>query len=361
MKNKKLQFVLGLVLGVFLVWFLFKDTNWRELGRAITHAHWGWITVSLGGVLISFVTRVQRWSYIVRTSKPVSFRHLFNATQIGFLANFTLPARAGEAIRALVLGRLAQLPFTRSLAFVALDRVTDLIGLMATILVAALAFRPEADIHLPEFIYAAAIPADMVGRYALRLAFLLLLIVFSFVLLYLQQRLVIRISDRVLSVVSPRLAHYVHGLLQHFADGLHVFRSAADMARSVFFSLLTWSMFIVTYGTLLLAFGLDLPWYAPFVICSFLALAISVPGAPGFIGQFHFGVVIPIIILMPGPAMEQSYNTALAVAVVAHLLNVVPVLAVGIVSLYWEQLGLLQLSRESEQEQEVHTASQEAH
>lgn len=354
MKSKKIQFAIGLGIGVFLVWWLFRDTDWRELGHAISRAHWGWMAVSLAGVLVSFVTRVQRWSYIVRTAKPVSFRHLFSATQIGFLANFTLPARAGEAIRALVLGRLTQIPFTRSLAFVALDRLNDLFGLMVVILVAAFAYRPEADIHLPESIYSGTIPADLVSRYAFRVAMMLALVVVAFVVFFIKQRLVIRISDRVLGLISPRLAEYVHGLLQHFADGLQVFRSAGEMAKSLFFSMLTWASFLISYGAMLWAFDLNLPWYAPFVMLAFLALAISVPGAPGFIGQFHFGVVAPIVVLTPVTASqtaENIQNTALAVAVVGHLANVIPVFIVGIGCLYLEQLGLLQLSRESEEAQ----------
>lgn len=358
MKSKKIQFLLGLGFGVLLVWLLFRETNWVELGRAISRAHWGWIAVSLLGILVSFITRVQRWSYIVRTAKPVSFRHLFSATQIGFLANFTLPARAGEAIRALVLGRLTQIPFTRGLAFVALDRLNDLFGLLVVILVAAFAYRPEADIHLPESIYSGTIPADLVSRYAFRVAIMLAMIVAVFVLLYVKQRLVIGLSDRILGWVSPRFAHYVHGLLQHFVDGLQVFRSARDMAKSLMYSMFTWGLFILTYAALLRAFGLHLPWYAPFVTLAFLALAISVPGAPGFIGQFHFGIAVPMILLTPVTADQSAefiYNTALAVAIVGHLLNVFPVLIVGVACLYLEQLGLLQLRRESEEAQAAST------
>lgn len=388
MRSKKVQIALGLVIGAALVWWLFRGTDWGAVGRAIAQANWWWIGVSVVCVLVTFVTRIQRWSYIVRTAKPVSFRHMFSATQIGFLGNFVLPARAGEAVRALALARLANLPFSRALAFVALDRVTDLFGLMAVVLVAAFVFHPEQDIRLPPSIYAGVIPADMVSTYALRVALFIVLIVGAFVLLYVRQRLVLRLSDAVLGLLSRRLAARFHEILQHFADGLHVFRSGGDMAKSLFFSLLTWAVFIVTYLACAAAFGLQLPWYAPFIVLSFLALAISVPGAPGFIGQFHFGVAVPILMLMPavpvtytfgesaaevvaglasayaGPAAsclaeiprraaEQSLETAkglgLAVAIVAHLTNVFPVFAVGFYCLYREQMGLFQLRREAEE------------
>lgn len=385
--RKGIQFVLGLLLAAVLIWWLFRGVAWAAVGNAIMKANLWWIAVSIVGVLITFVTRVLRWRYIVRTAGNVSFRHMYSATQIGFLGNFILPARAGEAIRALVLGRLTGIPFSRCLAFVALDRVTDLFGLMAVILVTALAFRPEADLHLPAFLYNWVIPADMVSRNAFRVAMFILAIVGVFVLLYVKQQWMLRVSDRILGLVSVRLAERVHELLQHFAEGFHVFRSASDMAKSIFFSLVTWAFFVLTYDSVLLAFDLTLPWYAPFVILSFLAVAISVPGTPGFVGQFHFGVAVPIFMLMPvvpvyyafadasetlawsvavpiapwaGPvlaqlprtvcegALETVHGTGLAVAVIAHLINVFPVFAVGVWCLYREKFGLLQLQRETE-------------
>jgi hypothetical protein len=87
-----------------------------------------------------------------------------------------------------------------------------------------------------------------------------------------------------------------------------------------------------------------------------------VPGAPGFIGQFHFGLAVPTFMLMavdPGDlaAVNAAYNDALAVAIVGHLINVGPVFAAGLWCLWLENAGLLQLQRESENLQAVTGAS----
>lgn len=345
--KKWLQIGLGLILAVVLVWWIFRGTNWAELFNALRSMQIPWLLVAITAVLASFVTRVWRWGYIVRTAKPVSFWRLFSATQIGFLANFTLPARAGELIRALVLSRSSDLPVAKCLAFVALDRVTDIFGLMAVLLVSALTFHPENSGALtagvlPEWAMKLLDPSLI--REAMRTAAVLLAgLVGVFVVLYVKQDLMLRISDAVLGKISRGLAERAHVLFQHFADGLHVFRSKRDMAKSLAFSFVTWGLFAITYQALMLAFDLPVPWYASFLLLSLVAVVISIPGTPGFVGQFHAAVYAGIFLTAP----DTNADVARAVAIVAHLFNLVPVVIVGIYCLYHDHMGLLELRRES--------------
>ena len=94
--KKKIQIVIGIIIGVLLLWSLFKDTDWQEVWQVIRSAHIAWMLMGLLLLLLSFFIRVWRWGYIVNPVVSVSFWRLFSATQIGFMANFILPARAGE-------------------------------------------------------------------------------------------------------------------------------------------------------------------------------------------------------------------------------------------------------------------------
>ncbi|NIA14364.1 MAG: flippase-like domain-containing protein, partial [Nitrospiraceae bacterium] len=327
--KKKIQVLAGILLGVFLLWVVFRQTDWREVWQAIRSVHRGWFAATVGLVILSFFTRVQRWSYIVRTAKPISFRQMFSATQIGFLANFTLPMRVGELVRALVLSRLAKLPFSRCFAMVALDRITDLIGLMAVMLVAAVAYSPTETITLPEATMGVEVtvsPATIrVGQ--LGMVAMLLCGVATLVVLYVKQALVLRIADRVAGTVSKRLAERTHQFLQDFADGLHIFRSVSDMSKSLFFTFVTWGCFVLILQTSLLMFGVHGPWYTVFVIQVLLAIAISVPSTPSFAGPFHLAIVVSLMMLIP----ETDDSVAKAIAIVAHLINVVTVVGSGII------------------------------
>ncbi|MBI2434089.1 MAG: flippase-like domain-containing protein [Candidatus Hydrogenedentes bacterium] len=339
MKKRRLQIFLGLMLGAALLWWLFRETEWSKVFAAFLDCDWRWLIAAEFFIFLTFFARVQRWSYIVRAVKPVSWRALFSATQIGFLANFTLPGRVGEFIRAVVLARLAALPISQGLAFVALDRVTDLFGLIAMMLVAAAAFQPAGDIVLPAELNAPVIPADAIRTTTVLTLVAMLAIILAFVLLYLNQRLALRLNDAIVGSVSRKLAARTHQMLEHFADGMHVFRSWSDMGLSIFFSLLTWLIGAGHFTCVLFAFGMAPPWYAPFVVMALLAIAISLPSTPGFVGLYQLGIIGAVLLTMP----QADLDVAKAAAILAHLINLLTVVVVGLFCLYREGFHLGEL------------------
>lgn len=353
-KRQVIQAAIGLLVGGFLLWWLFGSVSWAEFRDSLRNMRTGWLLLALVPMGASFVLRVQRWKYVVRVVVPrASFRQMFSATQIGFLANFTLPARVGELVRALVLARLTRASFSKCLALAALDRVNDLIGLMPVLLIAVLAFRPDQSIEIPRELFRSEapilVPANMYHAGAWFAVALLVGVVVTLVLLYANKALALRLSDRIAGMISRRLAQWAHRMLEQFAEGLHVFRSASDMAKSVGVGLATWAMFLLFMVSMLNAFGIERPWYTPFVMQAALAVCISIPGTPGFIGQFQVPLVASLKMVLP----DISFADALALAVVAHLINVVFVALLGAACLYAEGFSLMQLTRESAETQEA--------
>lgn len=341
--KRRIEVFVGLAIGVVLVWLLFRNTDWSEVWKSMRGAHPGWVMVTVGLVVLSFFVRVQRWTYIVRAVKPVRYRHLFSATQIGFLANFTLPARIGEVIRAIVLSRLANLPMLKTIAMVALDRMLDLVGLLAVVLITIGVFTPQDGL----------IPKETLGweirfsaneiRWGEFLAGIMLFVTAApFVLLYVKQAQVLAFSDRFFGKFSARLAARVRHFLQHFVDGLHIFRSGWDMAKAILFSLITWGVCILAFQAMIFAFNIDCPWYTAIVMEMLLAVAISVPGPPGFIGQFHAPIVICLVILS-----NTDDTTAKAFAILIHIVNLVPIAIIGFICIVMERFSVTELAHES--------------
>jgi glycosyltransferase 2 family protein len=343
--KRTIQITVGLAVGLLLLYFLFRGVDWEEFGNALRGIDIKWLFLIQIPLWLSFFTRILRWRYIVRATADASFRHMFSATQIAFLANFTLPARAGELIRPYALGRLAKIPFSKCLALSSLDRVTDLFGLLAVMIVAGFAFTPR-DVQIPAELLGQpyTITANMLRTTAIMTLIVPIVILSGLVLLYVNKPFVLGISNAILGRVSKRFAAFVQELLESFAEGLHVFRSPSDMTKSLAWSLVTWALFTSSTACLLEAFNLDWPWYTPFVLQTTLAVAIALPGAPGFIGQFQAGVLAGLMMTVP----EMRYADALALGLVAHVVNVIPVAITGVFCLAWENMGLLELQRGSE-------------
>ena len=348
MKSRNIQFSVGLILGLVFIWVLFRGTRWNEVFEAIYQARIGWLAIALLLMCLTFIIRVKRWQYIVQTAGPVQFRVMFSATQIGFLGNFLLPARIGEVIRALVLARLQQWPFSKCFAFVALDRVTDLFGLLAVLGISLFVFRPTGDILLPPDVYAHPIPSDLLRSGALLLGLAILVGVGILVILYLNQHWVTKFVTSTVGRVSKGIAERINCILLQFADGMHIFRAPHDIIKALLYSLLTWLVAVLFLDAVLRAFSLDYPWYAPLIMQALIALFISMPGAPGFIGQYHMAIVAGLILSSP----DTNLEVARAAAIMAHLLNLLPISAIGFWCLYMEQFKLMELKRAGEELEE---------
>jgi uncharacterized membrane protein YbhN (UPF0104 family) len=264
----------------------------------------------------------------------------------------------------------------KCMAFVALDRVTDLFGLIFVMLVAGIGYRPAERIILPQGMVVpdwaeGLLEPAVIRSTAAAVTLGLSGVVGGFVLLYVSQAWTLRVAGRVLGalngLLTPLAAFPVRVLavpvgavsggaggrlkrlagrvaaadfaamgvdfLRHFAEGLHIFRSWRDMALSIGWSIVTWQLAAIFYFCVIQAFGLGWPWYTAYVVTSTLSIAIALPGAPGFIGQFHFGIVAGLILCHSG----VDYNAAKAAGIAAHLINVVCVAAVGLYFMYREQ------------------------
>lgn len=349
--KKKIQIVAGILLGVFLVWWLFKDTNWSAVWGAVRGAHPGWLALSGGLVFLTFFVRIVRWRHVVPFGGNVTYARLFNATQIGFLANFVLPARLGEPIRALVLTRSTGIPFAKTFAYVAVDRVLDLVGLAFALIFTVITFHPTGEIYLPgelRELYDKPVSESLIRSAAESVGLVMVAGMVVLFLVYMHRERAVRLTRWGVGLVSRRLADRAAAMMAHFTEGMAVMKSPGDMARSVSASLLLWVIFALCHWTVIRGMRLDVPWYTPFVTLSFLAVFISLPGPPGFIGPFHAAIIGGLLLVNPATDLDAARATA----IVAHLLNLVPVVLAGVWSLSTERLSLVELQRESEQMEE---------
>ncbi len=82
--------------------------------------------VAVHGVML--LARVQRFALLVNEPGLAS-RHAFDAVFIGWLANLTLPAKAGELARPAVYARRSGMPLAGAVAAVLVERLIDLCSL----------------------------------------------------------------------------------------------------------------------------------------------------------------------------------------------------------------------------------------
>ncbi|WP_430406035.1 lysylphosphatidylglycerol synthase transmembrane domain-containing protein [Fluviicola sp.] len=135
-----LKTVLPLVLGVYLIWYLFTSMDpvvKAAFYKALHEANYFWIFLSLLLSFFALLSRAYRWKYLLEPlGYKTSFWNRYHAIMIGYIVNLTIP-RAGEASRAAMLYRSDGVPFSKSFGTILGERVFDLIMLFSVALIAS--------------------------------------------------------------------------------------------------------------------------------------------------------------------------------------------------------------------------------
>jgi len=341
--NKILYMVFSLFVTCMLCAILFRTTDWQEVIKSISGMDVKWIVISQCCVWLSYFSRVQRWHYIIRPVMKIPYRILFNATQIGFLINVTIPARIGEAVRALVLSKLSKIHLSQSIVMVAIDRVSDLLFLIIVMPIALLSSRFQSDVIIPTGLLnnhqPIVISRTIVTPTVISLICICFGTLFFLIFTYRKHNWMFTRITRWVDPVSIQWSERLKNLLLKIVKSLAVFKSLPDIAGALLFSFITWGFLIGGSAALLCAFHIQFSWATPIIIIIMTAVIISIPVTTGLIGQYHLAVVAALIITNP----HLSYDTMRTYAIAAHVLSLIPIAVLGIYALFYERLHFYDL------------------
>lgn len=272
--SRALQIVVSLLITAAALWYSLHGVEFEEFLHDLGDAQLIWIVPLAGMAAASLWLRAKRWHILLETLGPLGDTPVFDATNIGFMGNMVLPLRAGEAIKPIVVARAGYVSIPAALATVALERVCDLVmlGLMG---LATLALVPQADF--------------LQGKTNL----LLLGVAVAFAGIV----VVIRLApwlEKQLDVIAGWLPTFLGNIVKEAGRGfLHSLSGLADMNvlfRVFGYTVLIWAMAAGGFMAVALALEISAPLIALGVATTVIvALAVSVPSAPGFIGVFWAG------------------------------------------------------------------------
>ncbi len=196
---------------------------------------------------------------------------LYPIVIIGFMANNLIPARAGELVRAYIVGEREKVSKMAALGTIAVDRVFDGITLLPFLLIVG-AFAGTND----ELRFIAISMTVLFGAGLLVMIALALSEGFS--------RWVVRLALR---LTPSRLKAQVEGLVESFLTGLHSFRSPGDMLAASVTSVVSWLLEATMYYMVGLAFNLDVGFHVYLLVTAGANLAIAVIATQGGVGPFE--------------------------------------------------------------------------
>jgi hypothetical protein len=205
------------------------------------------------------------------------------------------------------------------LGTVAVERIVD--GLMISIVFFAAYLASDRSAY-PRTLELAA--------WGSLLGFLGLTLFLAFALAWTEPTIRLVLAVTALRWLSPRLAEKVADKLRSLIRGFRVLRDPANLLLFLGQSVLYWGTNGLGMWILARAMGLPISITAAYATMSFTGVVISLPNAPGLVGQFHAGIKYGLLAYLP-EAMVNSVG--LAYAVVLHGLNFVWYVGVGFVAL----------------------------
>ncbi len=125
--KKTLGYVLPIGLGAVLLWWVFKEVDFKQTLGDFKSANY--FLVFLAGLvaLLSHILRAARWKLML---KPLGYKpSLYNTTLavlIGYITNLAFP-KAGEVTRAVTLQKTDGVPFDKSFGAVIAERLIDVV------------------------------------------------------------------------------------------------------------------------------------------------------------------------------------------------------------------------------------------
>lgn len=97
--KKTLKYVLSLGLAIVLLYFSFRNVQWKNFWLALKSCRWGFVILSMCFGVMSFYFRGLRWRRLLLPIDPSTKRiTTFNAVNISYVVNMVLP-RVGEVVR----------------------------------------------------------------------------------------------------------------------------------------------------------------------------------------------------------------------------------------------------------------------
>jgi uncharacterized protein (TIRG00374 family) len=225
--SKFLGIALPLALGVFLIWYIFKQFTPEQLTELQLHfenANYGYVTLSVLLSVLSHFIRAYRWNFLLQ---PLGYSpklaNNFMAVSVAYLMNIFIP-KSGEVSRALVLTKYEEVPFDKGFGTVISERIVDLVLLVLFI---ALALFLQFDV-----LYTYLADVIPIKKLILILGIgLLLLIAFLVFLKYSKSNISLKIST----------------LIRGLKEGVFSILNMKKKSAFIFWSVVIWGLYLTSF------------------------------------------------------------------------------------------------------------------
>lgn len=317
--SKTISYIIFGLIGVGLLFFVFKDIDLIEMWDSICKANFRWVAIALVIGLAAHLIRALRWNLLIESvceEKP-SVAHSFWALMFGYFVNLALP-RVGEIARCGALTRMNNLPMDKLIGTVIIERVVDVV---AVALLGTLLIVTKLDFFgsfIFEKIFGATFSSLPSGATIVMYVAIICVVVCAIVVGF----LLIRRSE---NVITQKISSFIVGIV----EGLKSVIKLKKRGRFIFYTLMLWLFY--WYMTWFFCFTIPQTTHLSMLDGLFLLIVGSlgqmVPVQAG-IGVYHY------IVSQALTAYGLAFSEGLLYATISHEAQLIGEIVLGVLSLF---------------------------
>lgn len=287
-----------LVIGVIAagLWWFFREMDFVKLGESLRSARLWPLVLAAALNFVCLWGKAVCWRIMLAPRHKVGVTRLFRYTIAAFAASAIAPARAGEVLRVWTLKRRDGVPAADTAAVAVAEKLLD--GISMLIMVAP----------VPLLLH--DLPSSVAGAIALCAVIAIALFIGLFI---------------AVGRVDGDPSATSRTLVRRFLAGMHVLRSPKRLLGSLVMLILVWSADLGEVMAVLYAVDIHLPIAAGLLILFCLNVAIAIPSTPAQVGALEVGAMTALDLLHVGAAQAAAF------ALLYHALQVIPLIAAGLI------------------------------
>lgn len=290
--------MLPFVLGLGILWWMYRGTNWSDFGHYVLHEmNWWWMLLSLAFGILPQMARAWRWKMALEPLGEHPRRtSCIDAIFMSYAASLVIP-RVGEVTRCGTLKTADGVSFTKSLGTVVTERLVDSLLML---LFTGIAFL----LQLPMFLRFLKETNTNIGDLLYRFTGIGYIVTF-----------ICLVAALIAGFVAiRRFSFFKKGrdMLRDMWEGVLSLRKVRNLPLYLFYSVLIWVGYFLHFYIAFFCFDFTthLSIGAAFLIFCVGTFAVLVP-TPNGAGPWHFAVKTMLVLY--GVAETQAIMFALTV------------------------------------------------
>ena len=263
-----LKNLLPVFIGVFCIYYSFKDISFSEFKEYFTKINYLWVFVGIFLGALSHISRSYRWKFLI---EPLGYKLGFINSVLtvfsAYLINYTIP-RAGDIARATMISKYENIPFEKAIGTIVAERAVDVISILVIIMIGLIIEFDKISNKLTDFLEQSDFST---------------LLWSSLIVLFIVTSLYVIIKR---SKFYKKIKLFLTGLI----DGITIIFRMKKRNQFIFHSVFIWIMYVLMFYFTSKAFvGLNQVSFFELMI-SFTLAALSIMFSNGGIGIYPLAV-----------------------------------------------------------------------